>query len=81
VVALLTGQQEALIGVSQFRAMPLIFLPVVMMAPALTPEWVAGGAVQPGRQGSRSWSRGAEGGFRQRRLPGCPPAARNEDGA
>jgi len=39
VVALLTGQQEALIGVSQIRAMPLIFLPVVMMAPSPTPEW------------------------------------------
>jgi hypothetical protein len=56
VVALLTGQ-EALIGVSQFRTLPLIFLPVVMMAPALTPEWVAGGAVQPGRLGSRTGPR------------------------
>jgi len=40
----LTRQQEALIGVSQFRTPPLTFLPAVMMAPALTPEWVADAA-------------------------------------
>jgi hypothetical protein len=69
-VALLTRQQEALIGVSQFRTLPLTFLP--MMTPALTRDWVAdAGAVQPGRLGSHSWSRGAVGGSRLRRLLGC----------
>jgi ABC-2 type transport system permease protein len=38
----LTRQQEALIGVSQFRTLPLTFLP--MMTPALTREWVADAA-------------------------------------
>ena len=40
-VALLTRQQEALIGVSQFLTLPLTFLSSVIMAPALMPEWVA----------------------------------------
>ncbi|NJC68739.1 ABC transporter permease [Planosporangium thailandense] len=39
-IALLVRQQEALIGVSQFLAMPLAFLSSVMMAPALMPGWV-----------------------------------------
>ncbi len=37
-VALLTRQQEALIGVSQFLTLPLTFLSSVMMAPAQMPE-------------------------------------------
>ncbi len=40
-VALLVRQQEALIGISQFLALPLSFLSSVMMAPALMPDWVA----------------------------------------
>ncbi|MBN6033812.1 ABC transporter permease [Amycolatopsis sp. 195334CR] len=39
-IALLVRQQEALIGVSQFLALPLAFLSSVMMAPSLLPGWV-----------------------------------------
>ncbi len=39
-VALLVHQQEALIAVSQFLVLPLMFLSSVMMAPALMPGWV-----------------------------------------
>ncbi|QWF83432.1 ABC transporter permease [Amycolatopsis sp. CA-230715] len=40
-IALLVRQQEALIGISQFLALPLAFLSSVMMSPALMPGWVA----------------------------------------
>ena len=40
-IALLVRQQEALIAVSQFLALPLTFLSSVMIAPTLMPEWVA----------------------------------------
>ncbi|MFI6028557.1 ABC transporter permease [Amycolatopsis magusensis] len=39
-IALLVRQQEALIGISQFLALPLAFLSSVMMAPSLLPSWV-----------------------------------------
>src|SRR6266536_2797800 len=39
-VALLVHQQEALIAVSQFLVLPLMFLSSVMVAPALMPGWV-----------------------------------------
>ncbi|MGC7098526.1 ABC transporter permease [Amycolatopsis lurida] len=39
-IALLVRQQEALIGISQFLALPLAFLSSVMMAPSLLPGWV-----------------------------------------
>jgi ABC-2 type transport system permease protein len=40
-VALLTRQQNALIGISQFISLPLTFLSSVMMDPDLAPGWVA----------------------------------------
>ncbi|WP_020669029.1 ABC transporter permease [Amycolatopsis nigrescens] len=40
-LALLMRQQEALIGISQFLTLPLVFLSSVMMAPALMPAWVS----------------------------------------
>jgi ABC-2 type transport system permease protein len=40
-VALLVHEQEALIAVSQFLVLPLVFLSSVMIAPALMPDWVA----------------------------------------
>jgi ABC-2 type transport system permease protein len=39
-VALLVHQQEALIAVSQFLVLPLVFLSSVMVSPALMPGWV-----------------------------------------
>jgi len=40
-VALLTRQQEALIGVSQLLTIPLMFLSSAVMDPALAPGWIA----------------------------------------
>jgi ABC-2 type transport system permease protein len=40
-IALLTRQQNALIGISQFLSLPLTFLSSVMMDPELSPDWVA----------------------------------------
>ncbi|MFC7877723.1 ABC transporter permease [Isoptericola sp. NPDC057391] len=40
-VALLTRQQEALIGVSQLLTIPLMFLSSAVMDPALAPDWIA----------------------------------------
>ena len=40
-VALLVRQQEALIGISQFTALPLTFLSSAVMALALAPAWIA----------------------------------------
>jgi len=40
-VALLVRQQEALIGISQFTALPLTFLSSAVMDPGLAPGWVA----------------------------------------
>jgi ABC-2 type transport system permease protein len=40
-VALLTRQQEALIGIFQFVSLPLTFLSSIMMDPELAPHWVA----------------------------------------
>ncbi|MEV6287918.1 ABC transporter permease [Kribbella sp. NPDC051770] len=39
-VALLTRQQEALIGISQFVSLPLTFLSSIMIDPKLAPHWV-----------------------------------------
>lgn len=39
--ALVTGQQEALIGLSQLVTMPLMFLSSAIMDPRLAPAWVA----------------------------------------
>ncbi|QNE19993.1 ABC transporter permease subunit [Kribbella qitaiheensis] len=39
-VALLTRQQEALIGISQFISLPLTFLSSIMLDPKLAPHWV-----------------------------------------
>jgi ABC-2 type transport system permease protein len=39
-VALLVRQQEALIGISQFTALPLTFLSAAVMDLALAPEWI-----------------------------------------
>jgi len=39
--ALLTGQQEALIGLSQMITLPLMFLSSAIMDPRLSPAWVA----------------------------------------
>ncbi|WP_166850793.1 ABC transporter permease [Isoptericola sp. BMS4] len=41
-VALLTRQQEALIGVSQLLTIPLMFLSSAVMDPSLAPDWIAG---------------------------------------
>jgi ABC-2 type transport system permease protein len=38
--ALLTGQQEALIGISQLITLPLMFLSSAVMDPSLSPDWV-----------------------------------------
>ena len=38
--ALLTGQQEALIGISQLITLPLMFLSSAVMDPNLSPHWV-----------------------------------------
>ena len=43
-VALLTRQQEALIGIFQFVSLPLTFLSSIMMDPKLAPHWVEVGA-------------------------------------
>ncbi|GAA0932697.1 ABC transporter permease [Kribbella koreensis] len=40
-VALLTRQQEALIGISQFISLPLTFMSSIMLDPKLAPHWVA----------------------------------------
>jgi len=40
-IALLTRQQTALIGISQFISLPLTFMSSVMMDPKLAPDWVA----------------------------------------
>lgn len=40
-VALLVRQQEALIGISQFTALPLTFLSSAVMSLALAPAWIA----------------------------------------
>jgi len=40
-VALLTRQQEALIGISQFVSLPLSFLSSVLINPEVAPHWVA----------------------------------------
>lgn len=40
-VALLTRQQEALIGVSQLLTIPLMFLSSAVMDPSLAPDWIA----------------------------------------
>jgi ABC-2 type transport system permease protein len=39
-VALLVRQQEALIGISQFTALPLTFLSSAVMNPDLAPGWI-----------------------------------------
>lgn len=39
-IALLMRSQESLIGISQFVALPLMFLSSAMMAAGLSPEWV-----------------------------------------
>ncbi|MEO7068948.1 MAG: ABC transporter permease [Nostocoides sp.] len=39
-VALLVRQQEALIGISQFTALPLTFLSSAVMDPVLAPHWI-----------------------------------------
>ncbi len=39
-VALLTRQQEALIGISQFVSLPLTFMSSIMIDPKLAPHWV-----------------------------------------
>jgi ABC-2 type transport system permease protein len=39
-VALLTRQQDALIGISQFVSLPLTFMSSIMLDPKLAPEWV-----------------------------------------
>lgn len=39
-IALLVRQQEALIGISQFTALPLTFLSSAVMDPALAPRWM-----------------------------------------
>ncbi|TCO24882.1 ABC-2 type transport system permease protein [Kribbella steppae] len=39
-VALLTRQQEALIGISQFVSLPLTFMSSIMIDPAVAPHWV-----------------------------------------
>jgi ABC-2 type transport system permease protein len=39
-VALLVRQQEALIGISQFTALPLTFLSSAVMDPKLAPHWI-----------------------------------------
>jgi ABC-2 type transport system permease protein len=39
-VALLTRQQEALIGIFQFVTLPLTFLSSIMIDPAVAPHWV-----------------------------------------
>jgi ABC-2 type transport system permease protein len=39
-VALLTRQQEALIGIFQFVSLPLTFLSSIMIDPAVAPHWV-----------------------------------------
>jgi len=39
-VALLARQQEALIGISQFTALPLTFLSSAVMDPKLAPHWI-----------------------------------------
>jgi ABC-2 type transport system permease protein len=39
-VALLVRQQEALIGISQFTALPLTFLSSAVMSLALAPDWI-----------------------------------------
>jgi ABC-2 type transporter len=59
-VALLVHQQEALIAVSQFLTLPLVFLSSVMLAPDLMPG-LGGVGVQPGELGRRRESRGAVG--------------------
>ncbi|WP_035857172.1 ABC transporter permease [Cryptosporangium arvum] len=43
-LAVLVRSQEALIGLSQFLALPLSFLSSVLMAPGLMPSWVASAA-------------------------------------
>lgn len=40
-MALLLRSQEALIGMSQFLVLPLMFMSSVMMAPQLLPSWIA----------------------------------------
>ncbi|MET7278767.1 ABC transporter permease [Kribbella sp. NPDC005582] len=40
-VALLTRQQEALIGISQFVSLPLTFLSSIMIDPKVAPHWVS----------------------------------------
>jgi ABC-2 type transport system permease protein len=39
-VALLTRQQEALIGISQFVSLPLTFMSSIMIDPSVAPHWV-----------------------------------------
>jgi ABC-2 type transport system permease protein len=39
-VALLTRQQEALIGISQFVSLPLTFMSSIMIDPKVAPHWV-----------------------------------------
>ncbi|MDQ6642755.1 MAG: ABC transporter permease, partial [Actinomycetota bacterium] len=39
-IALLVRQQEALIGISQFTALPLTFLSSAVMDPRLAPHWI-----------------------------------------
>jgi ABC-2 type transport system permease protein len=39
-VALLTRQQEALIGIFQFVSLPLTFMSSIMIDPAVAPHWV-----------------------------------------
>jgi len=39
-VALLTRQQEALIGISQFVSLPLTFMSSIMIDPTVAPHWV-----------------------------------------
>jgi ABC-2 type transport system permease protein len=41
-IALITRQEESLVGVVQFLALPLTFLSTVFMAEALLPAWIAG---------------------------------------
>jgi len=43
-VALVTRQQEALIGLSQLLVLPLMFLSSAVMDPSLAPDWIAAAA-------------------------------------
>ena len=75
-LALVTRQEESLIGAVTFLQLPLTFLSTAFMQPALMPDWIGDGRdVQPGRLGDprrpRGASRRARTGRRSRATAAC----------